>query len=881
MIGESIGSYRITAKLGEGGMGKVYRATDSRLGREVAIKVAKEQFSERFEREAHAVAALNHPHICHLYDVGPNYLVMELVEGTPLKGPLPLEKAIEYAGQILDALDAAHKKGITHRDLKPANILVTKQGIKLLDFGLAKRTAPLKEADVTRALTGQGQILGTLQYMSPEQLQGKEVDARSDLFSFGCVLYEMLTGKRAFEGSNPASVVAAILEREPAPLEVARPLDRVVRRSLAKDPDLRFQTARDLKAALSWVLEQPAAMSASKLASKVPWALVGLATAAFIIAALGWWRATRPVNHPLVRLDVELGSDAAIADNVPVAIAPDGTRIVYGMRGPDGKERLVTRLLDQANASPLAGTEDGVDAFFSPDGQWVGFFADGKMKKVSVQGGSPVTICDAPSPHGASWGEDGNIVAALVATAGLARVSSAGGPPQALTRTGDKGELNHYWPQILPTGGAVLFSASTSGVAFEDASVEVFSTKTGEKKTLLSGGYFGRYFPTGAASGSLVYVHEGTLFGVPFDPVRLELKGTAAPLLEDVAGNPRTGAGRFDYSGLGTLIYESGKIASPRWTMAWLDGSGKTQPVPGLAPGFYTTPRISPDGERLTFRNGVGSSGAAKGDIFVYDLRRETLQRLTFTNQENFYPIWAPDGKHIAFRSPSPSGGSYIKWIRSDGAGEPSLLLETESIANPYSISPDGQRLAYRQQTDGNGVDLWTLPIDLKDPDHPKPGKAEAFLQTQSNEANGAFSPDGRWIAYQSDDTGKYEIYVRPFSGPRGGKWQISTGGGQLAIWSRNGRELFFETLDNHIMVVNYTTSGNSFTVVGKPHVWSDTQIGGVTGSSIQNYDLAQDGKHFVVFLREKAPVAQSGPLHVTFLLNFFDELRRRAPVGK
>ena len=257
MIGETIGSYRITAKLGEGGMGEVYRATDTRLGREVAIKVAKEQFSERFEREARAVAALNHPHICHLYDVGPNYLVMELVEGTPLKGPLPLDKAIEYAGQILDALDAAHKKGITHRDLKPANILVTKQGIKLLDFGLAKQTAPLKETDVTRALTGQGQILGTLQYMSPEQLQGKEVDARSDLFSFGCVLYEMLTGKRAFEGESPASVIAAILEREPAPLEVARPLDRVVRRSLAKDPDQRFQTARDLKAALSWVLEQP------------------------------------------------------------------------------------------------------------------------------------------------------------------------------------------------------------------------------------------------------------------------------------------------------------------------------------------------------------------------------------------------------------------------------------------------------------------------------------------------------------------------------------------------------------------------------------------------------------------------------------------------
>ena len=286
MIGETIGSYHITAKLGEGGMGEVYRATDTRLGREVAIKVAKEQFSERFEREARAIAALNHPNICQLYDVGPNYLVMELVEGTPLKGPLPLDKAIEYAGQILDALDAAHKKGITHRDLKPANILVTKQGIKLLDFGLAKQTDPLKETDVTRALTGQGQILGTLQYMSPEQLQGKEVDARSDLFSFGCVLYEMLTGKRAFEGESPASVIAAILEREPAALEVARPLDRVIRRSLAKDPDQRFQTARDLKAALSWALEQRPPQLNAPSRSRLGW-----------VAAMHWRSSASPVGR--------------------------------------------------------------------------------------------------------------------------------------------------------------------------------------------------------------------------------------------------------------------------------------------------------------------------------------------------------------------------------------------------------------------------------------------------------------------------------------------------------------------------------------------------------------------------------------------------------
>jgi serine/threonine-protein kinase len=422
MIGETIASYHITAKLGEGGMGEVYRATDLRLGREVAIKVAKEQFSERFEREARAVAALNHPHICHLYDVGPNYLVMELVEGTPLKGPLPLEKAVEYAGQILDALDAAHKKGITHRDLKPANILVTKQGIKLLDFGLAKQTAPLQETDVTRALTGKGQILGTLQYMSPEQLQGKEVDARSDLFSFGCVLYEMLTGKRAFEGSSPASVIAAILEREPAPLEVARPLDRVIRRSLAKDPDQRFQTARDLKAALSWVvLEQPPAAAVSHARSNLPWAVVAAGLGVVSIGlGMGWWRATRPVQRslqPLMRLSIDLGPDAAMARGSPadtLAFSPDGSRLVFVSSDTDGKRHLSIRLLDQNQVTLLPGTENAGSPFFSPDSQWIGFYTYGQLKKIAVQGGPPLTLCDCSAGPGGSWGDDGNIVASLI-----------------------------------------------------------------------------------------------------------------------------------------------------------------------------------------------------------------------------------------------------------------------------------------------------------------------------------------------------------------------------------------------------------------------------------------------------------------------------------
>ena len=408
----------------------MYRASDTRLGRDVAIKVTNENFSERFEREARSIAALNDPNICHLYDVGPNYLVMELIEGAPLKGPLPLEKALDYARQILDALEAAHAKGITHRDLKPGNILVTKSGIKLLDFGLAKQREPLKETDATRPLTEQGAIVGTFQYMSPEQLQGLEVDTRSDLFSFGCVLYEMLTGKRAFDGKGSASVIAAILEREPTPLDIAGPLDRVVRRSLAKDPDQRFQTARYLKAALAWVTDQPVA-AVDQARSRLPWAVAAALLIGLLITAAFLWRATRPIDHPLTRLNVDLGPQALAGTSITVVISPDGRRLVYPARGADGKQQLATRLLDQAELTLLPGTEGGFDPFFSPDNQWIGFFANGQLKKISVQGGAPVVLCDAPTPFGASWGENGNIVAALTPSAGLSGRYSAPGPAKS------------------------------------------------------------------------------------------------------------------------------------------------------------------------------------------------------------------------------------------------------------------------------------------------------------------------------------------------------------------------------------------------------------------------------------------------------------------
>jgi len=460
--GARLGPYEIIGPLGAGGMGEVYKAKDTRLDRTVAVKVSTAKFSERFEREASAVAALNHPNICTLYDVGPNYLVMEYIEGTPLKGPLPVGKAVEYAGQILDALDAAHRKGITHRDLKPANILVTKQGIKLLDFGLAKhQAAPLEEggATLSQALTGEGQIVGTLQYMSPEQLQGKEVDARSDLFSFGCVLYEMLTGKRAFEGESAASVIAAILEREPAPLTVAPPLERIVKRTLAKDPDQRFQTARDLKAALTWALEHPPAPAAAK-----PGRRWGIAAAILVIGVLvGVWGVSRLSRPPAetrsyrLQIDPPEGTRFTFGNNIGgLALSPDGRTAAYVTWG-GGKNGLWIRPLDSAAARLIPGTEGAAYPFWSPDSKAVAFFAGSKLQRVDLAGGAPLPICDVAVARGGAWSSDGRIVYGVLAD-GLFQVSSFGGKPTPLT-TLDASRLEgmHRWPQVLP-GGRFLYS---------------------------------------------------------------------------------------------------------------------------------------------------------------------------------------------------------------------------------------------------------------------------------------------------------------------------------------------------------------------------------------------------------------------------------------
>jgi serine/threonine-protein kinase len=1002
MIGKTFSHYRILDKLGGGGMGVVYKAQDTKLPRFVALKFLPEvqaessEALERFKREAHAASALNHPNICTIYDVdedgGQPFIAMELLEGQTLKqqidvgaglvpaqgrpqgAPLQIESLLDLAIQIADGLDAAHASGIIHRDIKPANIWVTTRGqAKILDFGLAKLTSPalaglsrrienggvaaglprhpqnggvkpplqhspVGSNDSEISLTNPGTAIGTVAYMSPEQARGERLDARSDLFSFGCVLYEMATGRPAFGGNTSGAIFGAILHEAPTPPLNLKPdlppqLQEIITKALEKDRDLRYQTASDMRADLKRLKRDsgsgrpvapvsPPAFAGTAMGTSPPGTRVGtpalqraatlpwiIASAVLLIMAVvaGWlaWRAARPVDLPLTLLSVDLGPDAMEDINDRAVISPDGRRLVFMARGPNGKKQLATRLLDQAVATVLPGTENGSDQFFSPDSQWVGFFAEGKLKKIPVQGGASETLCDAKSNGGASWGEDETIIGALQYEYGLSRVSAAGGTPQPLTRLGE-GEMAQGWPQILPGGQAILFTSTARSTA-KVVSIKAMSLKSGVTKTLAAEGEFGRYLPANGTRGYLVYLRQGVLFGAAFDPERLEVQGTPVPLLEGVAAAPIEAEGevQFDFSGApsghGTLVY----LASKPWTadtrlVVWLDSSGKTQPLIAIAPenvgtgvglvdssgktqpliatpAYYLLRGFSPDGRRLALETVISSGGKLSTDIYVYELERETMTRLT-SGEGYAGPVWTPDGKHLAFASSNPSDYG-IGWTRSDGSGEPQRLLAAAAQPNmvPSSFSPDGQRLAYYEVNPANKASIWTITLDTRDPDHPKAGKPERFLATPVGEWGPMFSPDGRWIAYMTRESGVQEVYVRPFPAWRGGKWQISTGGGWRVVWSNNGRELFYETPDAHIMAVDYRVKGNSF-IPGKPRLWCDKQI---SNARFDNLALAPDGKRFAVFPAPQEARPGKGSVRVTFLLNFLDYLRRKIPEGR
>ena len=873
-----LGPYRIEGFLAAGGMGEVYRATDTRLNREIAIKVSTARFSQRFETEAKIIAALNHPNICRLYDVGPNYLVMELVEGPTLadtirEGALPIGEALSIARQIAEALEAAHEKGRIHRDLKPGNIKIAPDSVvKLLDFGLAD-TAESSAAEVsdsassTLSSTRAGPIMGTPAYMSPEQARGSLVDKRTDIWAFGAVLYEMLAGKPAFAGDTAAEILEAVAGAEPEwsalPASTPARIRKLLRRCLERD---RKRRLRDIGEARI-VIDSPEEAAEPKRPARQWLVAVGLALM-LAIAAVGWWRAAQsPAPRLLMRLSVEVDREITLAKGGiqgALAIAPDGSRLVFVARGADGIQRLATRSFNQSRSTLLAGTENAEGPFFSPDSDWIGFFADGKLKKISIQGGAPVTLCDAPAPRGASWGDDGSIIVAfLTGRPGLTRISSAGGPPTPLKEVNATDEKTNRWPQVLPGSYAVLFNAYQVGDNPDDAEIQVYSFRTGERRTV-EHGYFARYI----RSGHLVFLRQNTLFAAPFDLNRLAVTATPQPVLDDIGAPAFSGAANFDSSQTGTFVYFSG--AAAKRAIFWLDSSGSLRRL-HHEPGQYYHPAFSPDGKRLAFTMESGHGM----DIWVQNLAEGDASRRSFLPGRNWWPVWASDGKSIVFASTSGDRPDTLYLARADGSGDAQRLSNDGARGIPHSWAADGKWIAFNNGASSVN-EIWTAQLQ-SDPGNPHLGRATRFVDARTPFPDAQFSPDGRWIAYVSAESGIADVFVRPFPGP-GGTSQVSIGGGRFPVWSRNGRELFYIGPDKRIRVATYTTSGNSFSV-GKSRVWSERQLGdwGVN----RMYDLAPDGKRFAVILDTDQSGDSKLATSITVLINFFDELRRRLPMPR
>jgi serine/threonine-protein kinase len=895
--GDRLGPYEIVSPIGAGGMGEVYKARDTRLNRTVAIKVLPEHVAARldsrarFEREARTVASLNHPNICTLHDIGPGYLVMEMIEGETLaaliaKGALPLDQAIRFAAQIADALDRAHRAGVTHRDVKPQNIMLTRDGVKVLDFGLAKsaaRPGPT-DATLTAGLTTEGTVVGTPQYMAPEQLDGKEADARSDIWAFGAVLYEMATGHKAFQGKTYPSLVGAIVSADPPPMEV-KPftpawLERLVRRCLAKDPEDRWQSMRDVVIELR---TPPHEERGARPSMPVRWLWMVAAGSTLVAAVLGVaeWRAIhRPAAtlKPLIRLDVDLGPDAVTTGTSNTfAISPGGERVVFTIRGADGKTRLATRLLSEDTPTILEGTEDAQGPFFSPDSAWIAYGTGGTLRKVSTRGGVPVVIADAPSFSGGTWTDQGMLVGALVRDSALSRVPAAGGTPEPLGKLSGV-DIDERWPQALPGGKYVLASAvGSSGLM----TTVVISTTTGQATRLVEGGY-GAHYVAGSAggqgasvepndAGELLYLRDSSLFAVGFDPRTLAITGSEVLVTDEVGGNPGSGAGQWDVSRNGVLLHLRGRVAATGTRpILWMDRTGQTRPLVS-EPRDYRSLSFSPDGNRLA----LSALGADRtSEMLVYDLARDVMSRLISVGSGKLvlFPVWTPDGKHIISAYPGPSGFG-LAWYGADGGGEPQVLLDSDVLVLPTSVSPDGGHVAYARQDPVSQADIWMLPLNTSDPEHPKAGKPEVFLKSPAFEAFPTFSPDGHWVGYRSDETGRNEVYVRSYPGP-GGKVQISKDGGNYPLWSSDGRSLYFQDksvgADGHMMVVDYELKGGAL-VLGKAHQLSPA----LTGGGPLPYSLHPDGKRLAIFSPHQQPPEQKGSTHVRFLLNVGDELRR------
>jgi serine/threonine-protein kinase len=892
-----LGAYEIVAAIGAGGMGEVYRARDTRLGRDVAIKVLPDAFARdperlaRFEREAQLLASLSHPNIAVIHGLevadGVRYLVLEYVPGETLAqrldaGPLPVEDALAVGRQVAEALEAAHERGVIHRDLKPGNIKVTPEGkVKVLDFGLAKAFATdaavsdlSRSPTLTVGATRNGVILGTAAYMSPEQARGKPVDKRTDIWSFGCVLYEALSGRKAFEGETVSDSIAAVLAREPdwkalPPATPAKVRD-LLHHCLVKDAGRRLRDIGDARIEIEDALAPaPAAAAAPqpRVAAPERRAFVAKFIAAVgVLAAVAGgtavWLALRPAAAPprppsRFALPVPASVTLQWAEYPAVAISRDGRRVVFDA-GTEADSQLYMRQLDRLEATPIPGTRGAISPFFSPDGQWLGFFSEGKLKKVPLQGGPPVVLADVADNRGGSWGDDGYVYFASSPTTGLERVPAAGGAVEKLTiPDATKGERTHRWPDVLPGGRGVLITVGklSSPDYFLDAQIAVVDTKTKRTRILIEGGTYAR----SVAPDHLVFAREGGLFVVPFDPGRLEVKGEPTPVLQGVAVETYTGAGHFAVSDSGSLVYLPGGTAGTEGVLALADRKGQSQLLTDR-PGFYAEPRISPDGQQVTMT--IGRSGTRNDDIWVLDLRRKALARLTF-GPANWGAIWMPDGKRVVFAS-EREGKAGLYGKPADGSGAEELIVPTPGNALPESVSPDSKFLTFSVGVPGSGSDVWIVPLTGER--QPQP-----LLNSPFEEWGSAFSPNGRWLAHVSNETGRPEIFVRPFPGP-GGKYQISTGGGMFPVWSRSGRELFF--LSGKRLMSVAVTSQPAFTASTPQKV---AELPFILARRLQNfvYDVMPDGQRFVL---SRGTGAESETRELRLVLDWAAELKRLNP---
>ena len=782
--------------------------------------------------------------------VGPNYLVMEFVDGIPVQGPLPLGKALESARQILDALEAAHSKGIIHRDLKPTNILLTKQGIKLLDFGLAKRLTSFEESDaVPTDLTRAGQIVGTLAYMSPEQLRGKGVDARSDLFSFGCVLYEMLSGRHAFTGESTPSLMAMILEREPTPLDVAPPLDRVIRTCLAKYPDQRFQTAVDLKRSLEWALEQPALAGPSRRS----WTA---AAAALVLGALGDRAMSRfhgaLPEEPVLSLQIEPtgGSQFVFGTGTSgFALSPEGRAAVY-VGTASGKAALWIRPLADSTARLLAGTEGAGFPFWSPNSRSIAFFGQGKLQRIDLGDGSQQTICEVGDTRGGAWGDNGQILFG-VWSSGIFQVAASGGTPTPLTTLNTaRGEIFHYWPQILP-GGRVLYFVRSNKPEYSGAYVASLA-KPGEQMQLLTTDTNALYAPGLDEKGYLLWLRGSTLVAQEFEIAQLRLSGDPHPIADPVARIAPSGHMQASLSATGNLLYSA---SNPLDQLTWRDREGKPHEVLG-DPGLSAFLRLSPDGRRVVMARANSSSGT---DLWVLEVERGVASRFTSRPGTNSYPVWSPDGRTILFASGPP-----FRMFRKEtsGAGPEQPLTASPNPQFPMDWSRDGRFFLYEEEAaDGSQRSLWMLPTA------PSDARPKLYLQTTFNQDMGRFSPDTRWVAFQCDESGRYEIYVDAFPEPRG-KVRISTGGGMFPEWSTGGRELFYVSADSKLMSVSLSWGSGSVEPAAPRELFPVP----VFDTDVSPYVAAADGQRFLVLETQ-----ERGAPTLTLLVNWQAMLKKRA----